>query len=312
MSFPTDLFTKTTKSAGDTITSAHYNTFQDELVNVQTKVGINSSAVVTSHDYLLRNIPDQESDCLINTDKKVQFRDSAIYIQSDVDGYINIVADIGVKINGRMVSVGGWIKEINSATRTGNHVFTLPVDATDVIGKGTRIKYKEAGGSDEYGVVISATESGGVTTVTLATNTDYTMAGNPVDGLWYSNEASPVGYPTWFVYAPSYAGSGSMTFTSVSSTLAKFSVAGLSCTVCLLAVGTTGGTASNTLKASLPIPCDADNGDYRYGAVSADPSTSVSAFAFIDSNYIQVRKGDASNYGLGANRGMGGTFIYGI
>jgi hypothetical protein len=61
MSFPTDLFTKTTKSAGDTITSAHYNTFQDELVNVQTKVGINSSAVVTSHDYLLRHLPTQEA-----------------------------------------------------------------------------------------------------------------------------------------------------------------------------------------------------------------------------------------------------------
>ena len=47
---------------------------------------------------------------------KLYFRDSAIYIQSDTDGYINIVADTGIKLNGSLLSATG--AEITRAADT--------------------------------------------------------------------------------------------------------------------------------------------------------------------------------------------------
>lgn len=90
----------------------------------------------------------------------------------------------------------GWTASTHTATRTGNHTFTIAADVTGWIGKGTRIRYKESGGSNEYGVVISASYSSPNTTVTLATNTDYTMAATPTE--MYFSHGDPSDYPDWF------------------------------------------------------------------------------------------------------------------
>src|SRR4030042_6649951 len=51
--YPTSLDSYSTKSAGDTISEAHINDPQDAIEALETKVGIDSSAVSTSHDYKL-------------------------------------------------------------------------------------------------------------------------------------------------------------------------------------------------------------------------------------------------------------------
>lgn len=55
-------------------------------------------------------------------DDKLYFRDSAIYIQSDTDGYINIVADTGIKLNGSLLSATG--AEITRAADTSARIVT--------------------------------------------------------------------------------------------------------------------------------------------------------------------------------------------
>jgi hypothetical protein len=45
----------TTKSSGDTVSESHINNLQDAVVALETKVGINSSAVTTTLDYLVKN-----------------------------------------------------------------------------------------------------------------------------------------------------------------------------------------------------------------------------------------------------------------
>lgn len=55
ISFPTSLDTFTTRISGDTISEDHMNDVQDAIEALEAKVGVNSSAVVTSLDYLVKN-----------------------------------------------------------------------------------------------------------------------------------------------------------------------------------------------------------------------------------------------------------------
>ena len=59
MAFPTTLDTFATISAGDTVSEAHPNSRGDSIETAQAKIGIDSSAVATSHDYLLTHLPAQ-------------------------------------------------------------------------------------------------------------------------------------------------------------------------------------------------------------------------------------------------------------
>lgn len=56
------------------------------------------------------------------TDDKLYFRDTGIYIQSDADGYINIVADTGIKLNA--VALTTTAAELNRNTDTSARVVT--------------------------------------------------------------------------------------------------------------------------------------------------------------------------------------------
>lgn len=62
INFPTSLDDLANVSAGNTITPAHKNDLNDIVEALEAKVGIDSSAVATSHDYLLLNLPAQAVD----------------------------------------------------------------------------------------------------------------------------------------------------------------------------------------------------------------------------------------------------------
>jgi len=49
--FPTTLDAYSTKNAGDTISESHVNDVQDAVEALEAKLGIDSSAAATSHDY---------------------------------------------------------------------------------------------------------------------------------------------------------------------------------------------------------------------------------------------------------------------
>jgi len=97
---------------------------------------------------------------------------------------------------------GGWQRDNATWTRTGNHTFTVAGDRTAEFRKGTKIRYKD-GGAFEYGVVASSSYSAPNTTVTLITNTDFTMAATTITDTWVSYIESPEGFPVKFnVVAP--------------------------------------------------------------------------------------------------------------
>jgi hypothetical protein len=53
--YPTSLDTSPTRTDGDVIYASHVQNAQDAIVALETKVGVNSSAVATSLDYLVKN-----------------------------------------------------------------------------------------------------------------------------------------------------------------------------------------------------------------------------------------------------------------
>lgn len=101
------------------------------------------------------------------------------------------------------VPVNGWIADSNTWTRTGNHTFTLSGNATAYLTKGTFVKYTDSTPSTDYGVIYSSVYASGITTVTLITNTNYSMAAGAISNRYYSYMANPAGWPGTFDYIPS-------------------------------------------------------------------------------------------------------------
>ncbi len=59
MAFPTTIDSFTTKNSGETISESHVNDLQTSVVAIETKIGIDTSAVQSSLDYKVTHLPSQ-------------------------------------------------------------------------------------------------------------------------------------------------------------------------------------------------------------------------------------------------------------
>ncbi len=100
MAFPTSLDAFTTKVDNTTdVLAAHINDLQTAMVAVQTKIGVNSSAVTTTLDYQMTHLPSQVATLAFGTTYGVQFRDAGISIASLDDGHLDLTADVAIDMN---------------------------------------------------------------------------------------------------------------------------------------------------------------------------------------------------------------------
>lgn len=206
-------------------------------------------------------------------------------------------------------STDGWYTAGETWTRTGNYTFTVSGDVTAKYSKGTRIKYDD--GAVDYGIVLGSSHAAGTTTVTLFTNGEYAMASATITDNYYSYQLNPQGFPVSFTWTPSYGATGSMTWTSVTTNKARFTAFSNRCFINLTAVGTTGGTASTGLTFTTPGDAISSSSAYLGAAKVVDTTSSVGFASFVSSaSTVQVRKYDASNYGLGAAREVDFTGFY--
>lgn len=91
----------------------------------------------------------------------------------------------------------GWIDAQNETwTYVSASTFTVPTDLTARYSKGTRLKFTQT--TVKYFVVTAVTYSAPNTTVTVAVNTDYTIANAAISANYYSYNSGPQGYPGWF------------------------------------------------------------------------------------------------------------------
>lgn len=99
----------------------------------------------------------------------------------------------------------GWTDVSDTWVYASASTFTIAgVDRTAIYTKGTRLRFKQGGGY-KYAVVVSSSFSTN-TTVTIAVNTDYTIANAAITDNDYSYQANPAGYPHFFAFTPTWAG----------------------------------------------------------------------------------------------------------
>lgn len=195
----------------------------------------------------------------------------------------------------------GWILATDTWTYASATTFTISgVDRTAIFTKGTRIKLTQT--TDKYFIVTTSSFSTN-TTVTIYAGTDYTLANAAITSPSYSYDINPQGYPGTFSYTPTLSASGAMTYTSTSINRAKFSVVGKMCTFQLDFTGTTGGSASNELRATLPITAGHSTTIGCGAGYITDGGSGLSAQSYLQSTTVlSTLRYDGANYGLGANR----------
>jgi len=173
-------------------------------------------------------------------------------------------------------------------------------DQTGRIQKGDKIMITQT--TKKYFYVTAVSYSAPNTTITVTGGTDFTLANAAIVNPHFSKFANPQGFPQWFSYTPTYGGSVSMTYTSVTTTHAKFSIQGNVCTISAYFQGTTGGTASNALTFTAPVA--SINNIAYVGGIVGDGGTTLAGSVLFNSSttVITCRKYDVSNFGLGGSR----------
>lgn len=163
----------------------------------------------------------------------------------------------------------GWFTAGETWTYASASTFTVAgVNVTAKYTKGTRIKFTQT--TVKYGVVVASSFSTD-TTVTIAVNTDYTIANAAITENYYSYQTTPQGYPTWFNYTTTPAGWAA----SPTVVFARFQVTG---NLCFLDLRITGTSNATTATATAPIAAEdtADNVGRLVGVmVATDNSLSV-------------------------------------
>lgn len=182
-------------------------------------------------------------------------------------------------------SSDGWTASSDTWTYASASTFTISgVDRTAIFTKGTKLKFTQT--TAKYATVVSSSFSTD-TTVTIAVNSDYTIANAAITSPNYSYQENPAGFPDWFTFATTYGGfSANPTPTNL-----RYSVHGRICYVKLTA---TGNGTSNATSLTITVPFAAaqsekvhnagrgvDNGSVLANPVQASLSSSSATVTFL-------------------------------
>ena len=155
------------------------------------------------------------------------------------------------------------------------------------------------------GANIAAVVNGNIEADNIASNAVITakIADANVTNAKLATTAGELG-GAWQTWTPSFSAAGSMTYTSVTTNLARFMRVGKTVHFNIQATGTTGGSASSGLRFTLPSTSLAGTNIPTGAGYGVDSST-IGMFAFLHTATIaEVRKSDSANFGIGASRAI--------
>ena len=112
----------------------------------------------------------------------------------------------------------------------------------------------------------------------------------------------PIYETRWLNWLPTYTGSGSMTYTAVSTLLARYKITNNQLDFQFITAGTTGGTASTTIIVSTPFSTSWTNNYSRNMGYLADTADYQYGFYYIGTSSINAFLIGGASWGLGANR----------
>ena len=144
--------------------------------------------------------------------------------------------------------IDGWTPADATWTYASASTITVPSGAASIYQKGDRIKWTQT--TVKYGVIVAVAD----TLLTIAVNTDYTVANAAISANYFSHQANPLGYPTWFAWTPTINGTGGSAGTYATDRAQyRYKVDGSSCTVFINVRVTNVGSWSGDVRVTTPI-----------------------------------------------------------
>lgn len=164
---------------------------------------------------------------------------TALATQQSIKAYVD---NNGASADGWIAADAMTYASAQSVTVTGDQTAKYPV--------GTKIKLTNDGGTDYY--VVKSVSYSSNTTITFATSTDYALANSAITNPYYSYQANPQGWPTWFNFTCTTTANGGGSFTP-SFRDARFAVSGRVCHVVLTTNGHNISGTVSSIDFGLPI-----------------------------------------------------------
>ena len=307
--------------------SAHQNSQGEDINAVAAKVGSDSSAVQSSHDFKLSGVTGADKAVsktgeetlstktlttpIIATLYQDAGKTKLMIVPNTASDTLAALAASQTLTNKTLTSplfqgsIDGWTDALETWEWNDATHITVPSGAASKYQKGDKIKLTQT--TVKYFSVVGVAD----TVLTITGGSDYTLANAAISLNYYSKVENPQGFPHWFEFTPVYTCSSSMTYTSVTTQLAKFRITGQSCIVVIRANGTTGGSASSTIYATIPVTINASN---TYLVVGAGTEGGVLGGVMFnqDANTFGFRKYDNSNWTLATNMRIAGQMEYPI
>ena len=251
--FPTTLDDFTNPVATDVLGTASggvgvarvMSDLNDAVEGLEAKVGIDSSAVTTSHDRKLSNVTGSDKAASVTGTETLTNKTLTSPVINTPTGDVATLTGTQTLTNKTLTTptianlrgYDGWNDANETWTYASASTFTVPTDLTAKYVKGTKIKWTQT--TVKYGVVV-ASSFGASTTVTIAVNTDYTIANAAISANFYSYETIPQGWPDWFSFTAGFTGFS----VNPTVTLSKWRIEGKTCFIRY--IGNANGTSNTT------------------------------------------------------------------
>jgi hypothetical protein len=182
--------------------------------------------------------------------------------------------------------VDGWIKPTETFTYRNAFSMNTSADMTGKLSIGDKIKITQSNVVKQFYITgITATY------ILVNTTTDWSVFNQTISNVYYSHEASPLGFPQWFSYLPSFS---NITLGENASVVAKYNMVGRQVNVSMiwtLVASSAINAASNIKSFSLPIATVAgqvqgkatflDSGSTYYQGIVVGGGSTVEIYALL-------------------------------
>lgn len=169
--------------------------------------------------------------------------------------------------------IDGWTPVDATWTYASASTITVPSGAASIYQKGDRIKWTQT--TVKYGVIVAVAD----TLLTIAVNTDYTVANAAITLNYYSHQANPLGYPTKFAFTSTATKPTGMTGTAVVGACAYQITGGLVSITVQAYVDPAAGTITGTdFDFSIPLTLIGDANGGNTLATVASVFSNATAF----------------------------------
>lgn len=206
-------------------------------------------------------------------------------VSADTGNAVVVHSD-GLFVPNSAVGIGldGWTNPSESWSYASAGVITVPSDATTKYQIGDCIKIDQLATTKYFKIVAVPT----TTSIKVVGDVTAPLTSDPISNNYYSHQASPIGFPPFFTWAPVVVPVAPMTYTSQVIYSARFSVEGSGRVNIELEVGgTIGGTPTNELKFEVPVVVTSNPSIY-HPCWTADGSEVLRQWLYAGGAYGQV------------------------